>query len=155
LAIPDTYTGPLAQLCVRPANKRLTITCDHQELVILVDVVYLDVRERGDYLLLGRKVGALLELEVTYRTREGKVAIDAAKIDETTSCLDARFLGWQLLAGYSHGEAERPTFVLRLVVEREGLRSAFYAQDGPRIASVGLLESVYAWNVAGPMVHTQ
>jgi hypothetical protein len=76
------------------ANKGLTITRDHQELVILVDVVYLDVWERGDYLLLGRKVGALLELKVAYRTREGKVAIDTAKVNEATSCLDTRFLGY-------------------------------------------------------------
>jgi hypothetical protein len=98
LTIPDTYTNWLAQVRVVRADKELTITCNHQELVILVDVVYLDVREGGDYLLLGREVGALLEFKVTYRTRQGKVAVDAAKVDETASCLDARFLGWQLLA---------------------------------------------------------
>jgi hypothetical protein len=56
-------------LRVRWAEKVLTIACNDQELVILVDVVYLDVRERGDYLLLGWEIGALLELKVTYRTR--------------------------------------------------------------------------------------
>jgi hypothetical protein len=46
----------------------LTITGNDKELVILVDVVYLDVGEGSDDLLLGREVGALLELEVAYRT---------------------------------------------------------------------------------------
>jgi hypothetical protein len=49
----------------------LTIASNNQELVVLVDVVYLDVRESSDYLLLRGKVGALLELEVAYRTRLG------------------------------------------------------------------------------------
>lgn len=47
----------------------LTIAGDDQELVILVDIMYLNIREGSYYLLLGRKVGALLELEVTYRAR--------------------------------------------------------------------------------------
>jgi hypothetical protein len=137
------------------ADKGLTITCNHQELVILVDVVDLDVREGGDYLLLGREVGALLELKVTYRTRQGKVAVDAAEVDETTSCLDARFLGWQLLAWYSNRGAGRRAFVLRLVVEREGLRSALDSQNGSRITGVGLIGSACAGELMGLEAHTQ
>jgi hypothetical protein len=45
-------------------SNHLTIAGDDQELVVLVDVMYLNVRESSDYLLLGRKIGALLELEV-------------------------------------------------------------------------------------------
>ena len=56
--------------------------------------MYLDVGEGGDYLLLGREVGALLEFEVAYRTRQGEVAIDAAKVDEASCCLDAGLFGW-------------------------------------------------------------
>jgi hypothetical protein len=77
---------------------RLTVARHHEKLVVFVDVVYLNIRERRDYLLLGREIGALFELKVTYRTRQGKVAIDAAKVDEATRSLDTRFLSWCLLA---------------------------------------------------------
>jgi hypothetical protein len=145
----------LAQLRVRWAEKVLTIACNDQELVILVDVVYLDVRERGDYLLLGWEIGALLELKVTYRTRQGEVAVDAAKVDETTSCLDARFLGCEMLAWCSDRGAERRAFILRLVVEREGLCSALDSQNSSRIAGIGLFGSVFAGCVLGRVEHTQ
>jgi hypothetical protein len=58
--------------------------------------VDLDVRESSYYLLLRGKVGALLELEIAYRARKGEVAVDAAKVDETTRGLDARLLGCAL-----------------------------------------------------------
>ena len=74
--------------------------------------MYLDVGEGGDYLLLGREVGALLELEVTYRARQGEVAVDAAKVDEAACCLDAGLFGWSLLALYDgeHKCAAYPRF---------------------------------------------
>jgi hypothetical protein len=75
-----------------------TIASNNEELIVLVDVVYLDVGERGDYLLLGRKVGTLLEFEVAYRTRQGEVAVHAAEIDEATCGLDTSFLGFALSA---------------------------------------------------------
>jgi hypothetical protein len=59
--------------------------------------VYLDIGEGSNYLLLGREIGALLELKVTYRTRQGKVAVYTAKVDETASGLDTRLLGCGLL----------------------------------------------------------
>jgi hypothetical protein len=46
-------------------SNNLTIAGDDQELVVLVDVMYLNIREGSDDLLFGRKVGAFLELEVT------------------------------------------------------------------------------------------
>lgn len=46
-------------------SNNLTIAGDDQELVVLVDVMYLHIREGSDDLLFGRKVGAFLELEVT------------------------------------------------------------------------------------------
>jgi surfactin synthase thioesterase subunit len=70
-----------------------TVTGHNQELVVLVDIVYLDIREGSDYLLLGRKIGALLELEVAYRARQGKVAVDAAEVNKAACCLDTCLLG--------------------------------------------------------------
>jgi hypothetical protein len=58
--------------------------------------VYLDVWEGGDYLLLRGEVGALLELEVADGTRQGEVAIDAAKVNEAACCLDTGLFGWEL-----------------------------------------------------------
>jgi hypothetical protein len=75
-----------------------TVTCYNEELVVGVDLVYLDVREGSDDLLLRGKIGALLELEVTYRSREGEVAVDAAEIDESSSSLNACLLSCEVLA---------------------------------------------------------
>jgi hypothetical protein len=75
-----------------------TVAGHNQELVILVDIVYLDIWEGSDNLLLGRKVGALLELEIAYRARQGEVAVDAAKIDKAACRLDACLFGCALLA---------------------------------------------------------
>jgi hypothetical protein len=71
---------------------RLTIACNNKELVVGGDLVYLDIGERGDNLLLGGKVGALLELEVTYRAGEGEVAVHATKVDEASCGLDTCLL---------------------------------------------------------------
>lgn len=94
-----------------------TVACYNEELVVGVDLVYLDVGERGDDLLLRGEIGALLELEVTYRAGEGEVAVDAAKVDEASSGLDACFLGCGLLARFIVGRYEMLTLVLGLVVE--------------------------------------
>jgi hypothetical protein len=55
--------------------------------------VDLNVGESSDDLLLRGEIGALLELEVTYRAGEGEVAVDAAKVDEAAGRLDASLLG--------------------------------------------------------------
>ena len=55
--------------------------------------MYLDVGEGSDYLLLGREICALLELEIADGTRQGKVAIDTAEVDKTAGCLDTGLLG--------------------------------------------------------------
>jgi hypothetical protein len=95
----------LVSVCVRDCGRLhdLTIASNNQELVVLVDVVYLDVRESSDYLLLRGKVGALLELEVAYRARQGEVTVDTAEVDEATCCLDTGLLGCDMLelSGYS------------------------------------------------------
>jgi hypothetical protein len=85
--------------------------------------VNLDVGECSDYLLFWRKVGALLELEVTYRTRQGKVAVNTAEVNEAACSLDTRLLGC-VLSEKSNSSWGRPTFVLRLVVEGQRLGPA-------------------------------
>ena len=56
--------------------------------------MYLDVGESGDDLLLRGQIGALLEFEITNGTREGEVAIDTAKVDETTGGADTSLLAY-------------------------------------------------------------
>ena len=51
-----------------------------------------DVGIGSDDLLLRRQLGALLELEVTNGPRQGQVAVDTAKVNETTSSADTGFL---------------------------------------------------------------
>jgi hypothetical protein len=62
----------------------LTVTCKHNKLVIVRQLVHCHVGVRSDNLLLGRQIGALLELKVTNRTRESQVAVDATKVDKAT-----------------------------------------------------------------------
>jgi len=88
------------QRCTHEGDGAVTVASDDQEFIVLMDIMYLDVRECGDYLLLGRKICALLELEVAYRTRQGKVAIDATKVDEAACSLNTGFLGWPGLAAF-------------------------------------------------------
>lgn len=75
----------------------LTIASNDQELVIFADIMDLDVRIGGDYLLLRGKFGALLELKVSDGSRKSEVAVDTTKIDEATGGLDTCFLGCLLL----------------------------------------------------------
>lgn len=77
---------------------RHTVAGNDEELVIAVDLVYLDIGERGDDLLLRGKIGALLELEVAYCAGQGEVAVDAAKVDEASCGLDACLLSCEALA---------------------------------------------------------
>jgi hypothetical protein len=70
-----------------------TITCNDQELIVLGDVMYLNVRECGDDLVLRRQLRALLEFKVANGTRQGKVAIDSPKVYKASSSLNSCFLG--------------------------------------------------------------
>lgn len=69
-----------------------TVTCDHQELVVVREVMYHNVGVGGHDLLLGSKLGALLELEVADGSGESEVAVNPSKVDETTSGGDSRLL---------------------------------------------------------------
>ena len=75
-----------------------TIASHDEEFVVAVDLVYLDIGECGDDLLLRGKIRTLLELEVTYRAGQGEVAVDTAKVDEASCGLDTGLLGWGLSA---------------------------------------------------------
>ena len=70
----------------------LTITCKHDELIVVGKIVDSHVREGGDDLLLGRKVGALLEFKVANGTRKSQVAVDTAKVDEAACGTDSGLL---------------------------------------------------------------
>ena len=51
-----------------------------------------DVGVSGDNLVLGGQLGALLEFEVSNGARQSQVAVDAAKVDETTGGSNAVLL---------------------------------------------------------------
>lgn len=72
-----------------------TIAGDHQELVIIREVVHHDVGVCGHDLLLGSKLGALLELEVADRSRQGQVAVHPSEVDKATSGGDSCLLAWE------------------------------------------------------------
>lgn len=78
-----------------------TVTGDDKELVIVADVVNRHVGESSDDLLLGRKVGALLELEVANGSAQCEIAVDPPKVDEATCSTNACLLA----------------LILRLVIE--------------------------------------
>lgn len=122
-----------------------TVASNDEEFVITVDLVYLDVGECGDDLLLRGKIGALLELEVAYRTGQGEVAVNAAKVDEASCGLDACLLGWGLSAQSRVRGLVQLTLVLGLVVEGERLCAALDAQDCARVTSVGLAVSEHCY----------
>jgi hypothetical protein len=59
--------------------------------------MYLYIRKCRDNLILGRKLGALLELEIADGSGESEVAIYAAEVYKASCGLDTRFLGCILL----------------------------------------------------------
>lgn len=78
----------LAAGSLRNIKEYLTITSDDNKLVVLSDIVNSHVWEGGNNLLLWGKLWRLLELKVTNGAGQGKVAIDAAKVDKSTSGSD-------------------------------------------------------------------
>jgi hypothetical protein len=50
------------------------------------------IGESSDDLLFRRQLGAFLEFKVANRPRQSEVAIDTAKVHESSSGADARFL---------------------------------------------------------------
>lgn len=79
---------------------RPTVAGNNEEFVVGVDLVYLDVGESSDDLLLRGKIGALLEFEITYRAGQGQVAVHATKVNEASCGLDTCLLGWVMSARF-------------------------------------------------------
>jgi hypothetical protein len=89
-------------------NRRHTITCDNQELLLSVQFVGDDLGVDGNDLLLGTECPVLLELEITNSSRQCKVpwssaaihsaevswerTVDSAEFDESTGALYSRCL---------------------------------------------------------------
>ena len=98
----------------------------------------LNIRECGDDLLLGRKIGALLELEITYCTGQGEIAVYATEVDKASCGLDTCLLGWKVSVQSFLEVRDRLTFVLRLVIERKWLCTTLHAEDSTRVTRVCL-----------------
>lgn len=57
--------------------------------------MYHNVGVGGHDLLLGSKLGALLELEVADGSGKSEVAVDPSKVDKATSSGDSCLLAWK------------------------------------------------------------
>jgi hypothetical protein len=79
---------PNLNLNLSPAER--TIASNDEELIVVGKVVNGHVGVRRDNLKLGGKLGALLEFEIANGTRQGKVAVDTTKVDETAGSRNAR-----------------------------------------------------------------
>ena len=82
----------LAMKLARGSNGKHTITGNHQELIIIRQLVNGHIGVCGDNLLFGRELRALLEFKVTDSTGQGKVAIDTTEVDEAASRGDTSLL---------------------------------------------------------------
>lgn len=75
----------------RRGGQKLTVACNNQKFIIIGKLVDNNVGVCGNDLLLGSKLCALLEFEITNGSGEGQVAVDPSKIDEAAgsgnSCL--------------------------------------------------------------------
>lgn len=65
------------------------VTSENQKFVLLSQLVFINIGECCDNLVLGRELSTLLEFEITDGTRQSQVAIDTTKVDETTSGSDS------------------------------------------------------------------
>lgn len=123
LAIPNTCRDVSIEICWGNSNKEHTITSNHEELIIICQLVDCHIGVCGDNLLFGRELRALLEFKVTDGTGQGKVAIDTTKVDETAGCSNTSLLACEdyLIRGDrnlgSQSCSHALTLVLGLVVE--------------------------------------
>ena len=77
-------------------SRKPTVTSNDHELVIIRKLMHSHVRESRNDLLLGREICAFLEFKVTNRTRKCKISVDTTKVDESTSCSDARLFRYYM-----------------------------------------------------------
>lgn len=54
-----------------------------------------DIRIGSNNLLFRRQFGAFLEFEISNRTRQGEIAVDTAKVNETTCSANSSFLAYK------------------------------------------------------------
>jgi hypothetical protein len=69
-----------------------TIASNHQELVVLCNLVCGDVGVCGDYLLFGGQLGALFEFKIANSPGEGEVAVNTPKINKAAGSTYTRLL---------------------------------------------------------------
>lgn len=100
--------------------------------------MYLDIRKCGNNLVFRGEFCTLLELKVTYCTRQCKIAIDASEINESSCCLDSSLLSCKLSIFPPLLFGRLLTLILRLMVIGKWFCSALYAQNTSGIAGVGL-----------------
>lgn len=137
-----------AHIITRQTERRFTVTRNHQEFIIFGQVVHDDVWIGGNNLLLRGELCALFEFEVANGPGKGEVAIDTSKVDEAAggsdSCLFTLTGGRRLLANrlcvvWLARNGIVCTFILGLVVEREGLCTTLDTQHTSGVTSVGLV----------------
>jgi hypothetical protein len=80
---------------------QLTIASKNEELVVVAHLVDHNIGVGRDNLLLGRQLGALLELEIANGSRQRQVSVHAAKVDKSTRSCDSR------LFAYKHAQKRR------------------------------------------------
>jgi hypothetical protein len=81
-----------------------TVTGNNQEFIVIGQLVHSHVGVGSHDLLLGGKLGALLELKVTDGAGQGEVAIHAAEVDEATRGTNTGLLACSgELAHHPHG----------------------------------------------------
>lgn len=80
-------------------NCKPTITGDDKEFIVTGQLVNGHIGESSDNLLLGGKLGALLEFEVTDGSGEGKVAVNTTKVDEAAGGTNTGFFAWEEVNG--------------------------------------------------------
>jgi hypothetical protein len=78
--------------------KAHTVASYDDKLVVLGELMLGDVRVCGDYLLLGGKLGRLLELEVANGARQRQISVDTSEVDEASRGRDPCTLRWHMSA---------------------------------------------------------
>jgi hypothetical protein len=63
-----------------------TIACNDEKFILISNFMLADIWKRSHNLLFRRQLGCLFEFKITNRSRQSKIAIDAAKVDEAAGC---------------------------------------------------------------------
>lgn len=82
-------------------SRDITITSNHQEFIVVRNIVDSDIWVGCNNLLLWGKLGALLELEVSNGSRQSEVAVNTSEVNKPTSSSDSCLLACMKLAPVS------------------------------------------------------